>query len=225
MPSLTTLHLGRTVARARCLLRVVGARASVVGRQLAPCASACGRAQCRMLGGGLFEGRSGCAACAARRQPDRSLGRYCAGGGAAADAEPHDAPSQRYGHACALRASCCWGSRIGGWAAARAVCFGVRACGRMLGDGLFGVGGAVRLAPARRQPDRRLGRHRAGGGAAADAEPHDARSRRYGHACALRASCRWGFVSLGLAHRRLGGSLRRVLRRAGVRSDVGRRAF
>jgi hypothetical protein len=136
MPSLTTLILGGTATRARCLLRVVGACASVVGRQLALCASACGRSVGCWAAGFLRVGAA-CAACAARRQLDRSLGRHCAGGGAAADAEPHDAHSRRYGHACALRALCRWGSRIGGWAAACAVCFGVRARGRMLGGGLF----------------------------------------------------------------------------------------
>jgi hypothetical protein len=35
---------------------------------------------------------------------------------------------------------------MGGWAAARAVCFGVRARGRMLGGVCFRVGAAVRLA-------------------------------------------------------------------------------
>ncbi len=44
MPSLTALDLGRTATRARCGFPVVWARASVGGRQLAPCASACGRA-------------------------------------------------------------------------------------------------------------------------------------------------------------------------------------
>jgi hypothetical protein len=40
---------------------------------------------------------------------------------------------------------------------------------------------------------------------------------------ATRSRC--GFLYLRLAHRWLGGSSRRVRRRAGARSDVGRRAF
>ncbi len=39
------------------------------------------------------------------------------------------------------------------------------------------------------------------------------------------ARARCGFLLVGLAHRWLGDSSRRVLRRAGARSDVGRRAL
>ncbi len=87
MPRLTTLNLAGTATRARCGFPAVWARASVVRRQLAPCALAC----------------FGVRACSARRHRHRRLGRHCAGGGAAADAAPHEALSRGYGHAFALR--------------------------------------------------------------------------------------------------------------------------
>jgi hypothetical protein len=131
MPSLTTLELGGTATCARCGFLLVGlaARASVVGRQLAACASACGRTV-GCWAAGTFSGRSGSEACAARRQPDRSLGRDCAGGGAAADAAPYDARAQRYGHACALRAPA-GGARASVVGRQLAAC--ASACGRTVG--------------------------------------------------------------------------------------------
>ncbi len=115
--------------------------------------------------------------------------------------------------------SCILGSRIGGWAAARGVCFGVRAHGRMLGGGLFRVGAAVRLA---RLADNQIGDSGVTALAAALPQMPSLTTLELS-GTAMRARC--GLLLVGLAHRWSGGSSRRVLWRAGARSDVGRRAF
>jgi hypothetical protein len=112
------------------------------------------------------------------------------------------------------------GSRIGGWAAARAVGFGVRGRGWMLVGGLFRVGGAVRLA---RLADNQI--EESGVTALAAALPQMPSLTTLvlgGTSTATRARC--GFLNLGLALRWLGDSSRRRLRRAGARLDVGRSA-
>jgi hypothetical protein len=99
MPSLTTLYLSGTAPRARCgfLLLSLTHRWLIVSLR-----RALRRAGTLLdVSGGLY-GWRGREACAARREPDRRLGRGCARSGAAEDAEPHDAPSLQYGHVCAL---------------------------------------------------------------------------------------------------------------------------
>jgi hypothetical protein len=77
MPSLTTLYLRGTATRARCGLPVVGARASVVGRQLAPCASVCGCVVgCRAAGFFGSELQCGLRGSQATRSETRALLRW-----------------------------------------------------------------------------------------------------------------------------------------------------
>ncbi len=140
MPSLTTLDLSSTAKlSARCGFLVLGLLHRWLGGS-----SHCllWRAGARSDVGGGLEGWRGSEGCAARRQPDRRLRHDCAGGGAAADAEPHDARSHMCSHACTLRIPLRFGFLVGAFASVVRLQLALSslACGRTVGCGRRAVG-------------------------------------------------------------------------------------
>jgi hypothetical protein len=137
MPSLTKLYLSCTATRARCGFLSLG----LAHRWSGGSSRRVLRRASSVYGGGwqAFSGRSGSEACTHGSQATGSetrarlrWRRRCRRCRASRRSISAVRPRVR------VAASCRWGSRIGGRAAARAVCFCKRARGRRLGGGLVG---------------------------------------------------------------------------------------